>query len=47
MGPTDWPEGCLGHAVNLMRPTQQGHRRKVMYSIFNKVLVCSNRIAAD
>lgn len=41
LGPTDWPQGCLGYVFNLIRPTQQGHRRQLMHSAFNQVLVSS------
>jgi hypothetical protein len=39
LGPTDWPQGCLGYAFNLLRPVQLGHRRQLMFSAFNQVLV--------
>lgn len=39
LGPTDWPTGCLGYAFNLLRPAQSGHRRQLMFSTFNQVLV--------
>ena len=39
LGATDWPEGCLGYAFNLLRPTQPGHRRQLMFSAFGTQLV--------
>ena len=41
LGATDWPEGCLGYAFNLLRPTQPGHRRQLMFSAFGTQLVSS------
>jgi hypothetical protein len=29
---TQWPPGCLGFVVNLLRPAVAGHRRTVMYA---------------
>ena len=36
---SDWPRGCLGYAVNLMRPVHTGHRATVIASLFGGVLV--------
>lgn len=36
---TDWPEGCLGYAFNLVRPTQSGLRAEVLYRLMGKTLV--------
>ena len=39
MGPNDWPQGCLGYAFNLVRPTGRGHRASLLYSLLGNVLV--------
>ena len=39
MGPNDWPEGCINFAVNLVRPVQEGHRRKALFSVLSQTLV--------
>ena len=39
MGPNDWPEGCINFAVNLVRPVQEGHRKKALYSVLSQTLV--------
>ena len=39
MGLSDWPEGCINFAVNLVRPVQEGHRRKALYSVLSQTLV--------
>ncbi len=36
---SDWPDGCINYAVNLVRPVQQGHRKKVLYHVLNTGLV--------
>lgn len=38
-GPQDWPDGCINFMVNLVRPVQQGHRKKIFYRIFGRGLV--------
>ena len=37
LGPSDWPQGCLGYAFNLVRPVQPGHRRRLLYAILSQV----------
>lgn len=39
MSATDWPRGCLGYAVNLVRPTHKGHRANVLFSQLSNMLV--------
>ncbi len=39
LGPTDWPDGCINYAINLVRPVQQGHRKKVLYHLLSNGLV--------
>ncbi|KAK9800826.1 hypothetical protein WJX73_002958 [Symbiochloris irregularis] len=39
LGPNDWPEGCLGYGVNLVRPVVRGHRALVLYPMMGPVLV--------
>ncbi|GBF97420.1 hypothetical protein Rsub_09586 [Raphidocelis subcapitata] len=34
-----WPPGCLGFAVNLLRPAVRGHRATVMYAQLGRSLV--------
>ena len=36
---TDWPEGCLGYAFNLVRPTRPGLRAEVLYKMMGRMLV--------
>ena len=35
----EWPPGCLGFVVNLLRPAVAGHRRTVMYAQLGRSLV--------
>jgi len=35
----EWPPGCLGFAVNLMRPAVRGHRATVLYAQLGRSLV--------
>ena len=39
LGPSEWPQGCLGYAFNLVRPTRPGHRASLLYSLLGSVLV--------
>lgn len=39
MGRQEWPDGCITFAVNLVRPVQQGHRKKILYRIMGSGLV--------
>ncbi|KAK9843600.1 hypothetical protein WJX84_002029 [Apatococcus fuscideae] len=39
LGPSDWPQGCLGYACNLVRPVIQGHRAAVLYPLLGSTLV--------
>ncbi len=39
LGMSDWPPGCLGFAVNLMRPTARDLRGTVLYPILGSALV--------
>ena len=39
LGASDWPEGCINFAVNLVRPVQEGHRRRALYSVLSQTLV--------
>lgn len=39
MSATDWPCGCLGFAVNLVRPVHPGHRASVLTSMLGNTLV--------
>ena len=39
MGPLDWPDGCINFAVNLVRPVQEGHRKKILYRVLGSGLV--------
>ena len=39
MAPQDWPQGCLGYAFNLVRPTKPGHRASLLYSLLGNVLL--------
>lgn len=39
MSASDWPRGCLGFAINLVRPVHQGHRATILASQLNNVLV--------
>ena len=39
MGPQDWPDGCINFAVNLVRPVQEGHRKKILYRVLGSGLV--------
>lgn len=34
-----WPPGCLGYVVNLVRPAHRGHRSTVFYSQLGRALV--------
>lgn len=47
MGATDWPRGCLGYAVNLVRPAQPGHRASVLHSSLSGVLVFEGLAEAE
>jgi len=38
-GKIDWPQGCLGHLCNLVRPAQRGHRATVIYGLLSGTLV--------
>ena len=42
LGPDDWPEGCVNFAVNLVRPVQEGHRKKALYSVLSQTMVFDN-----
>lgn len=35
----EWPSGCLGYAVNLVRPVVSGHRPTIFYSQMGRTLV--------
>jgi len=35
----DWPQGCLGHLCNLVRPAQRGQRATVVYGLLSGTLV--------
>lgn len=35
----EWPEGCLGYAVNLLRPAVPGHRAALFYSQLGRTLL--------
>ncbi|EFJ52379.1 hypothetical protein VOLCADRAFT_86759 [Volvox carteri f. nagariensis] len=35
----EWPHGCLGYAVNLVRPIIPGHRSTIFYSQLGRTLV--------
>ena len=39
LGPSEWPEGCLGYAINLVRPVLQGHRASLLYPMLGQSLV--------
>ncbi|KAL0055143.1 hypothetical protein WJX82_007626 [Trebouxia sp. C0006] len=39
LAPQDWPQGCLGYAFNLVRPTKPGHRASLLYSLLGNVLL--------
>ena len=39
MSPQDWPDGCINFAVNLVRPVQEGHRKKILYRVLGSGLV--------
>ena len=39
LGPNKWPEGCLGYAINLVRPVLQGHRASLLYPMLGQSLV--------
>lgn len=39
MGATDWPQGCLGYAFNLVRPAHTGHRASILASLLSGTLV--------
>ena len=36
---TDWPAGCLGYALNLVRPKRPGQRASLVYNLLGSVLV--------
>jgi len=35
----EWPEGCLGYAFNLVRPTKKGARAALLYPLLGQTLV--------
>lgn len=35
----EWPEGCLGYAFNLVRPTRKGARAALLYPLLGQTLV--------
>ena len=35
----EWPEGCLGYAFNLLRPTKKGARAALLYPLLGQTLV--------
>ena len=39
LAPQDWPQGCLGYAFNLVRPTKPGHRASLLYSLLGNVVL--------
>ncbi|GIL94923.1 hypothetical protein Vretimale_1033 [Volvox reticuliferus] len=41
LGPAadEWPQGCVGYAVNLVRPVISGHRSTIFYSQLGRTLV--------
>ena len=39
LGANEWPEGCLGYAINLVRPVLQGHRASLLYPMLGQSLV--------
>lgn len=39
LGPDDWPQGCLGFLVNLVRPVQRGQRATVLWPMLGHTLV--------
>lgn len=39
LGVRDWPKGCLGWLVNLVRPVHKGHRPQVLGSMLGSTLV--------
>jgi hypothetical protein len=39
MGATDWPQGCLGYAFNLVRPAHTGHRASILVNLLGGALV--------
>ncbi len=39
LGPDDWPTGCCGYAVNLVRPARAGLRGAVLYPLLGSALV--------
>ena len=34
----DWPHGCCGYAVNLLRPARPGFRAQVLYPVIGTTL---------
>ena len=47
IGAADWPRGCLGYAVNLVRPAQPGHRASVLHSCLSGLLVFEGLAEAE
>lgn len=37
--PTAWPQGCLGYAFNLVRPTRAGDRAHLLYNMLGHTIV--------
>ena len=43
----DWPAGCAGYAVNLVRPVQAGHRAAILTAILGQTLVFESLASAS
>ena len=43
----DWPAGCCGYAVNLVRPTRAGDRAGILYAVLGATLVFETLDAAS
>ena len=44
---SDWPDGCLGYAFNLVRPKHPGHRASLLHSLLGSMLVFETQAQAS
>ena len=44
---SDWPDGCLGYAFNLVRPKHPGHRAGLLNSLLGSMLVFETQAQAS
>lgn len=43
----EWPEGCLGHLCNLVRPVSRGHRPSLIYGLLSGCIVFETLAQAE